>query len=83
MFENLTVFETLLYSARLRLGGGLSRKEKIMAVDRVIAQLGLEGNIIRHYHSESLNFMNVFDDILYYKCFIHRYLNTNKHTRIT
>ena len=51
MFENLTVYETLLYSARLRVEGltraekveGLTRAEKEERVNKVISQLGLEG----------------------------------------
>jgi ABC-type multidrug transport system ATPase subunit len=43
LFSNLTVFETLLYSARLRLSASLSKEEKITRVNKVIAELGLEG----------------------------------------
>jgi ABC-type multidrug transport system ATPase subunit len=42
MYESLTVFETLLYSARLRLANS-NREQKIARVNLVIAQLGLEG----------------------------------------
>ncbi|KAJ3336599.1 hypothetical protein HDU91_001727, partial [Kappamyces sp. JEL0680] len=42
LFRNLTVFETLLYSARLRLPSKYTLEEKIKRVNAVIAQLGLE-----------------------------------------
>ncbi|KAJ2999804.1 ATP-binding cassette sub- G member 2 [Globomyces sp. JEL0801] len=43
LFKNLTVFETLMYSARLRLSRSIPITEKKALVDKVIAQLGLEG----------------------------------------
>ncbi|KAI8905004.1 P-loop containing nucleoside triphosphate hydrolase protein [Gorgonomyces haynaldii] len=43
MFSNLTVFETIRYSAFLRLPGSMSKKEKLDRVERVIASLGLNG----------------------------------------
>jgi ABC-type multidrug transport system ATPase subunit len=42
LFPSLTVFETLMYSARLRLPSNLSRKEKKERVEKVIAVLGLQ-----------------------------------------
>ena len=43
LFTSLTVYETLLYSARLRLPSSMSKQEKINRVNKVISQLGLEG----------------------------------------
>jgi ABC-type multidrug transport system ATPase subunit len=43
LFTNLTVFETLMYSARLRLTDKMTRKDKTDRVNAVIAALGLEG----------------------------------------
>jgi ABC-type multidrug transport system ATPase subunit len=43
LFTNLTVYETLLYSARLRLPSSMETQEKIGRVNTVISQLGLEG----------------------------------------
>jgi ABC-type multidrug transport system ATPase subunit len=42
LFENLTVQETLMYSAMLRLPRRFSKAEKSKRVDNIIAQLGLE-----------------------------------------
>jgi ABC-type multidrug transport system ATPase subunit/ABC-type multidrug transport system permease subunit len=42
LFKNLTVFETLYYSAILRLPKTLSKQEKVKRVEQIIAQLGLE-----------------------------------------
>jgi ABC-type multidrug transport system ATPase subunit len=42
MFTNLTVFENLLYSARLRLPSSVSLAEKTKIVERIIQQLGLQ-----------------------------------------
>ncbi len=41
MFENLTVLETLRYSALLRLPSTMSEQEKMNRVNEIIAQLGL------------------------------------------
>ncbi|KAJ3327870.1 hypothetical protein HDU91_004250, partial [Kappamyces sp. JEL0680] len=43
LFPNLTVFETLHYSARLRLPSSFSTQQKIDRVNTVIRELGLEG----------------------------------------
>jgi ABC-type multidrug transport system ATPase subunit/ABC-type multidrug transport system permease subunit len=42
LFESLTVQETLMYSAMLRLPRRFSKEEKSRRVDNIIAQLGLE-----------------------------------------
>lgn len=42
LYPHLTVTETLLFTALLRLPSSLSREEKTQHVDRVIAELGLE-----------------------------------------
>ncbi len=41
MFENLSVYETLRYSAFLRLPGSVSREQKLKRVEDIITQLGL------------------------------------------
>ena len=43
LFPNLSVFETLSYSAQLRLPSSVSKEEKLYRVNRVISELGLEG----------------------------------------
>ena len=43
LFPNLSVFETLSYSAKLRLPATVSNEEKLFRVNRVISELGLEG----------------------------------------
>jgi ABC-type multidrug transport system ATPase subunit len=43
MFTNLTVYESLMYSARLRLPSSVSYAEKTKIVERIIQQLGLQG----------------------------------------
>ena len=43
LFPNLTVFETLSYSAMLRLPSTVSAEEKLFRVNKVISELGLEG----------------------------------------
>jgi ABC-type multidrug transport system ATPase subunit len=43
LFTNLTVHETFMYSARLRLPSSVSTEEKTKIVDRIIQQLGLQG----------------------------------------
>lgn len=43
LYDSLTVFETLLYSAKLRLPSSITLKEKIDRVNAVILQLGLDG----------------------------------------
>ena len=43
MFANLSVLETLRYSALLRLPGSLSKEEKLKKVNAIIKELGLEG----------------------------------------
>ena len=41
LFPMLTVRETLMYSARLRLSGKISTREKAQRVEDLIAELGL------------------------------------------
>lgn len=43
MYTNLTVFETLMYSAKLRLPSSVSTAEKTRIVNEIIMQLGLNG----------------------------------------
>ena len=43
MFANLSVEETLTYSAMLRLPSRISKKEKLLRVEDIIMQLGLNG----------------------------------------
>ena len=43
MFRNLSVFETLRFSAMLRLPSSMPRAEKLERVEKVIAALGLQG----------------------------------------
>ena len=42
MFNNLTVYETLMYSALLRLPSSMLKSSKIDRVNEIIGQLGLE-----------------------------------------
>lgn len=45
LFPQLTVEETLVFSAFLRLPTEMSRKEKYLRVDRIIKELSLERSV--------------------------------------
>lgn len=51
LFPMLTVFETFMFSAEVRLSPSLSKSEKKKRVYELIDQLGLEVNVSNHSYN--------------------------------
>ena len=56
LFPMLTVFETLLFAAEVRLSPSLSKSEKKKRVYELIDQLGLEVNASNHSYNFHFRF---------------------------